>query len=166
MKNKICSTNLPRTVTQAELAQLAQQGHLGAFAALFDLHKGTVYSLCLQTTSSVPVAEQLTEDIFLCVFRNLRACPEGVDFSAWVHNAAVSRLKMHERTMHLSAPFLDHLVVLAAKPVGSHRKPERFARMRTRIREARATLANHGSWGSIWARFARPHQAGESAFVG
>jgi hypothetical protein len=162
MKNKPDSISLPRKTTQAELAHLAQQGQLGAFAALFDLHKAAVYSLCRQTTSSVPEAERLTQDIFLHVFRNLSACPEGMDFSEWLHNAALSRLKIHERTMHLSAPFLDHLVVLATKPIGSHRAPASFARVRARIRDARAALAKQGSWVSVWTRFARPRQTAKA----
>jgi hypothetical protein len=172
MKNKICSTSLPAPNTQAELAQLAQQGHLGAFAALFDLHKATVYSLCLKVTDSLPDAEQLTQDIFLNVFRNLSSCPQDpkdpkekdkdMDFSDRVHNAAVSRLKMHERTMHLSASFLDHLVGLAAKPVGTHRPLERLAGMRTRLRAAHATLANQISWASVWTKVARPRQTAKA----
>lgn len=161
MKNRTCSTSIPVQTTQAELAQLAQQGHLDAFAALFDLHKAPVYSLCLQTTNSVSDAEQLTQDIFLNVFRNLAACPDGVDFSVRVRNAAVTRLEMHERTMHLSASSLDHLVALAEKPVGSQSVSERFARARLRMRDARSNLSNRG-WVSVWTKFARPRQAAKA----
>ena len=161
MKNRTCSTSFPAQTRQAELAQLAQQGHLGAFAALFDLHKATVYSLCLQTTNSVPDAEQLTQDIFLSVFRNLTARPDGVDFSTCIHSAAVNRLKMHDRTMHLRASSLDHLVALAAKPVGGHSVPERFARIRVRMRDARASFSNR-SWASVWTKFAGSRQTAKA----
>ena len=161
MNNRTCSINFPAETTPPELAHLAQQGHLGAFAALFDLHKATVYSLCLQTTNNVPDAEQLTQDIFLNAFRNLATCPDGVDFSVCVHNAAVSRLKMHERMMHLSACSLDRLVALAAKPIGSPSVPERFAHIRVRMRDARANFLNQ-SWVPLWTRFARPRQTAKA----
>jgi hypothetical protein len=81
-----------------------------------------------------------------------------MDFSEWIRNAAASRLKIHERTKHLSTPSLDHLVALAASPVGSYRAPERFARVRARMRDMRASLANQGSWASVWTKFAKPRQ--------
>ncbi len=161
MKNRTCSTNFPAETTQAELSLLAQRGRLDAFAALFDLHKATVYSLCMKTTNSVPDAEQLTQDIFLHVFRNLGACPDGKDFSVCIHNAAVSRLKMHERKMHLSASSLDHLVALAAKPVGSPGALERFARIRVRVRAAYANFSNR-SWVSVWTKFAGSRQTAKA----
>jgi DNA-directed RNA polymerase specialized sigma24 family protein len=159
MKNKTGPTK--SCMSETELACLAEQGHVTAFAALFDFHKAAVYSLCLQTTNSVPDAEGLTCDIFLDVFRNLGTClkddkekTEGTDFSARLHSAAVNRLQMHERRMRVSASFLDQLVELAVEPVSSHRAPTRFARMRARIRDAR----NQNSWISVWTRFARPRQ--------
>lgn len=162
MKKEIPPSNLLAQITETELAHLAQLGHVGAFSALFDLHKATVYSLCLRTTNSVPDAEQLTQDIFLHVFRNLGACPEGMNFSAWVHDATAKRLQPYERKMHLSASFVDHLVSLAAEPVGSHRAPVRFARIRARVRDARASLSNHGLRVPVWTKFARFRQTAKA----
>ena len=67
MKKEIPPSNLLAHDRKTELAHLAQLGHVGAFSALFELHKATVYSLCLRTTNSVPDAEQLTQDIFLAI---------------------------------------------------------------------------------------------------
>jgi DNA-directed RNA polymerase specialized sigma24 family protein len=162
MKNELCPSNLPAQANQAELAHLAQQGQVGAFSALFDLHKATVYPLCLRSTGSVAEAEQLTHDIFLDAFRNLATCSEGRDFSTLVNHAAVNRLQMRERKMHLTAPFIDHLVTLAAEPVDSHRAPTRFAYLRAQMRHARGYLSNQLPWGSVWTRFARPRQTAKA----
>lgn len=162
MKNELCPSNPPAQASQAELTHLVQQGHLGAFSALFDLHKATVYPLCLRATDNVPEAEQLTHDIFLDAFRNLTTCSEERDFSMLVNHAAVNRLQMRERKMHLTTPFIDHLVTLAAQPVGSHRAPALFAHLRAQMRHARGYLSNQLPWGSVWTRFARPRQTAKA----
>lgn len=134
MRNE--TTNL--SMSEAELARLAHDGHIGAFAALFDLHKASLYSLCRQTTGSVFGAEALIQDIFLDVFRALAACSSGVNFSELLYRAADNRIQVQERTALLSAPFLDHLVELAADPVTSPKPSARFARIRARLRSERA----------------------------
>ncbi|MFZ3339891.1 MAG: hypothetical protein WA609_18850 [Terriglobales bacterium] len=154
MTNETYSINVPRAA-ENKLAHLAQQGHLGAFTALFDSYKATVYSRCLAATNSVPDAEQLTQDIFLNVFRNLAAGAEGADLSVLIYNAVVHRLEIHERKVRLSAAYLDHLVALASEPVAFPRAPGRFACMRAWMREA---LANRVNQGSVWTKFARPRQ--------
>jgi DNA-directed RNA polymerase specialized sigma24 family protein len=154
MTNETCSMNIA-CASEANLAHLAGQGHLGAFAALFDLHKATVYSHCLAATKSVPDAEQLTQEIFLSVFRNLAAGAGGADLSLRIHNAAVQRLEIHERKVRLGAAYLDQLVALASEPVVFPRAPGRFASLRVWMREA---LAHRFNQGSIWTKFARPRQ--------
>jgi len=130
------------SISEAELTRLAQQGHLGAYAALFDLHKSSVYSLCLRSAGSVADAEQLIQAIFLDVFRGLAASPSDAAFSELLYRAADSRIEMRERKNHLAAPFLDHLVELAGEPVLAPRSAPRFAWMRERMRSARAILSS------------------------
>ncbi len=132
------SETINLSMSEAELVRLAREGHIGAFATLFELHKTSVYSLCRESISSVADAEEMIQDIFLDVFRTLAACPDGANFSEMLYRAADSRIQMHERTAHLSAPFLDHLVALAGEPVVAPRSPGRFARIRAQLRSARA----------------------------
>ena len=149
--------------SEAELARLVQQGHLGAFAALFDSHKATVYSLCQQSAFSAQDAEQLTQDIFLDAFRNLAACPKDelsdASFLARLHSSSVNRIQMYERRMRLSAPFLDHLVTLAVEPIEPHRAPP--PEMRARASNNNSNESSHSFWSSwplVLARFIRPRQ--------
>jgi DNA-directed RNA polymerase specialized sigma24 family protein len=163
MKNETVPMNI--SASEAELAHLAQQGHLGAFVALFDSHKTTVYSLCQQSTLSAPDAEQLTQDIFLDAFRNLAACPkcelDDASFLGRLHSSAVNRIQIYERKARLSAPFLDHLVKLAVVPVERHRAP--LAGKRAHSRNNRNNNEESGqspwpSWSSVFAKFVRPRQ--------
>jgi DNA-directed RNA polymerase specialized sigma24 family protein len=161
MKNETVPMNI--SASEAEIARLVQQGHLGAFASLFDSHKATVYSLCQQSAFSAPDAEQLTQDIFLDAFRNLAACPTDdlgdTSFLARLHSSAVNRIQIYERRMRLSAPFLDHLVKLAVEPIEPRRAP--LADKRVRSRNSNNDESNQSlwpSWPSVLAKFIRPRQ--------
>ncbi len=137
---KTATPNL--SISETELTRLARQGHIGAFATLFDLHKASIYSLCRRSTSSVADSEQLIQAIFLDVFRGLASSPDHGSFSELLYRAAESRIEMHERKNHLTAHFLDHLMELAGQPVMAPRPAPRFAWMRDRMRTARAILSN------------------------
>jgi len=137
---KIETLNL--SLSEAELTRLAQEGHIGAFATLFDLHKSSVYSLCRRCTDGVADAEQLIQAIFLDVFRSLASDPDNTSFSELLYRAAEIRIEMRERKNHLTTPFLDHLMKLAGEPVTAPRSAPRFAWMRDRMRSARAILTN------------------------
>jgi DNA-directed RNA polymerase specialized sigma24 family protein len=160
MKNEALPMNV--SASEAELARLVQQGDIDAFAALFDSHKATVYSLCQQSALSAPDAEQLTQDIFLDAFRNLTACTKDelndASFLDRLHSSVVSRIQMYERRMRLSAPFLDHLVTLAVEPIEPHRAPFADKRVRSRDNNDGASASLWSSWPSVLAKFIRPRQ--------
>ncbi|MGA9474810.1 MAG: sigma factor [Terriglobales bacterium] len=148
MRNE--SSNL--SISEAELTRLAQKGHIGAFATLFDLHKSSVYSLCRHSTNSIAEAEQLIQAVFLDAFRRLASSPAGASFSELLYRAAENRIEMRERKNHLTASFVDHLMALATEPVTAPPAAARFAWigfaltpfawMRDRMRSARAILSN------------------------
>ena len=72
------------------LVQRAQQGDEEAFATLFELHKWRVYSVCLRMTKEATAAEDLTQEAFLQVFRNLGSFRGDSAFSTWLHRVAVN----------------------------------------------------------------------------
>ncbi len=57
--------------SEAELIERAKQGDGEAFEALYNLHKRRVYSLCLRMTANTAVAEDLTQEAFLQLFRKI-----------------------------------------------------------------------------------------------
>lgn len=54
----------------------AQQGEEAAFLALYEIHKAKVYTTCLCLAGSAKLAEKLTRNAFVCVFRNISAFAE------------------------------------------------------------------------------------------
>ena len=127
--------------SEAALTRLAQQGHIAAFATLFDLHKATIYSLCLRSTETPRQAEEMLHQIFGDVFRSLAACRDAA-FSELLYRAADNRIQMYERKLHLAGPHLDHLVQLAAEPVDTGRATSRFGAMLSKLRGARTRFSN------------------------
>ena len=73
------------------LVQRAQQGDEQAFATLYQLHNKLVYSVCLRMTKDVAEAEDLTQEAFVQVFRNLNSFRGGSAFSAWQYRVVVKR---------------------------------------------------------------------------
>lgn len=83
--------------SDASLIQRAQQGDEEAFAALYQLHKKRVYSVCLQMTKDVADAEDLTQEAFLQVFRSVNSFRGDSAFSTWLYRIAVNTVLMKLR---------------------------------------------------------------------
>ena len=90
-------TETQRDGSERTLVQRAQDGDQEAFATLFQLHKKRVYSVCLQMTKDVADAEDLTQEAFLQVFRNINSFRGESAFSTWLYRIAVNTVLMKLR---------------------------------------------------------------------
>ena len=104
------TTKLEATEIEANpelsVVRRAQNGDQQAFGALFQLHKKRVYSVCLQMTKNAADAEDLTQEAFLQVFRNIGSFRGDSAFSTWLHRIAVNTVLMKLRRRS-SAPMLS-----------------------------------------------------------
>jgi len=82
---------------ELSLVERAQRGDEEAFAALFQQHKGRVYSVCLLMTKDVAEAEDLTQEAFLQVFRTVGSFRGEAAFSTWLYRVAVNTVLMKLR---------------------------------------------------------------------
>ena len=96
-----------RDESERSLVQRAQHGDEQAFAALFQLHRKRVYSVCLQMTKDMAEAEDLTQEAFLQVFRSVGSFRGGCAFSTWVYRIAVNTVLMKLRRRKVWAVTLD-----------------------------------------------------------
>lgn len=156
-------SNVMDMKTETELVNLTQQGDQQAFSALFDAHKATIYSLCLRLTDSRSEAEELTEAAFLHVFRHLGACT-GKDFSFWIYRTAVDlvvakRRKIRSGALSSGVLSIDRLVKLAERSICPTRRPARFSRMRSSVRNARLHVSSTCSWASVLSTLGRARRA-------
>lgn len=91
------------TVTQSpkatdyELTQAASGGDMSAFEQLYERHNRRVYSLCLRMTSNTAEAEDLTQEVFIQLFRKTGSFRGESAFTTWLHRLTVNQVLMHFR---------------------------------------------------------------------
>ena len=79
------------------LCRLATDGSLGAFEVLYERYHRRTYSLCLRMTSSPTEAEDLTQEVFIQLFRKIGSFRGDSAFSTWLHRLTVNQVLMHFR---------------------------------------------------------------------
>jgi RNA polymerase sigma-70 factor (ECF subfamily) len=73
------------------------RGDLLPFEELFKLHHRRVYALCLRMTGNTAEAEDLTQEVFVQVFRKLGTFRGESAFSTWLHRLTVNHVLMYFR---------------------------------------------------------------------
>jgi RNA polymerase sigma-70 factor (ECF subfamily) len=73
-----------------QLVRACQDGSPEAQRELYECYKAKVYSLAVYLTGDAETAEDLTQEIFLKVFRDLRAFRFESTFSSWLYRLATN----------------------------------------------------------------------------
>jgi RNA polymerase sigma-70 factor (ECF subfamily) len=81
-----------------ELLQQIKAGQTQAFAVLYESHKRAVFAICLRMLHDHSLAEDLTQEAFLCAFRRVNSFREDCTFRTWLHSIAVNGVLMHFRS--------------------------------------------------------------------
>jgi RNA polymerase sigma-70 factor, ECF subfamily len=100
-------TRTTLATAEAEAIEGAKQGDGPSFEFLYKLHKGRVYSLCLRMLSKVELAEDLTQESFLLLYRKIATFRGDSSFSTWLHRLTVNVVLMHIRKRGLPEVSLD-----------------------------------------------------------
>jgi len=74
-----------------QLIRDCQVGDREAFHVLYDRFKRKVYSLALYMTGDADLAKDLTQEIFVKVFRDIRAFRFDSSFSSWLYRLSTNR---------------------------------------------------------------------------
>jgi len=77
--------------------QLAAAGDMTAFEELYRRHQRRVYSLCLRMTHNTTEAEDLTQDVFVQLFRKLKTFRGESSFTTWLYRLTMNEVLMHFR---------------------------------------------------------------------
>jgi RNA polymerase sigma-70 factor, ECF subfamily len=94
-------------LSEAEAIRLAQAGDADAFEQIYKTHSGRVYGLCFRMTGNPTLAEDLTQDVFLQVFRKIQTFRAEAAFSTWLHRLAINIVLMRRRTKRLNETSLE-----------------------------------------------------------
>lgn len=83
--------------SDAYYIERVQAGDTGCFACLLDRYSRPVHSLILKMVRNKEDAEELAQDVFMKVFRNLPSFKADCSFSTWIYriayNTAISELR-------------------------------------------------------------------------
>jgi RNA polymerase sigma-70 factor (ECF subfamily) len=96
-------------ISEQEAISGARLGDPACFESLYHLHKRHVYTLCLRITRNTSDAEDLTQEVFLQLFRKVATFRGDSAFSTWLHRVAMNVVLMHlrKKTLPLAPEPLD-----------------------------------------------------------
>ena len=80
-----------------QLARAAAAGDAAAFEQLYEQHHKRVYSLCLRMLGEGSQAEDLTQEVFLQVYKKIGSFRGDSAFTTWLHRLTVNQVLMHFR---------------------------------------------------------------------
>lgn len=96
---------------EQRLARLARKGDTRAFAEIVDLYKDKIFHLAYRMLSNRHEAEDVVQDTFLRVYRNLDRYDENQKFSTWIYrigtNLCIDRLRKRKPNYSLDAEMND-----------------------------------------------------------
>ncbi|CAN5582984.1 RNA polymerase sigma factor SigM [soil metagenome] len=85
------------SATDFELTQLAAVGDMVAFEEVYQRHHRRVYSICLRMLQNAYEAEDLTQDVFIQLYRKIGSFRGDSAFTTWLHRMTVNQVLMHFR---------------------------------------------------------------------
>ena len=85
------------TAKDVELARVAARGNMTAFEEIYKRHHRRVYSVCLRMLQNVSEAEDLTQDVFIQLYRKIGSFRGDSAFTTWLHRMTVNQVLMHFR---------------------------------------------------------------------
>src|SRR5580698_9033343 len=70
---------------------------MSGFEDLYRRHYRRVYSICLRMTGNIAEAEDLTQEVFIHLYRKLGSFRGEAAFTTWLHRLTVNQVLMHFR---------------------------------------------------------------------
>jgi len=122
------TTRETRVDADTQIVERCLAGEESAWEDLVKIHTRRVYAICYRFTSSDPQAQDLTQEVFLRVFRSLKSfrSPEG-SFSVWLARLTRNLLIDHYRrakydratsSIEEQLPMIEETASLAARTDG------------------------------------------------
>lgn len=96
LDNAIAAVNLA-AAKDFDLTQRAAEGDMVAFEEIYKRHHRRVYSICLRMLQSPSEAEDLTQDVFIQLYRKIGSFRGDSAFTTWLHRMTVNQVLMHFR---------------------------------------------------------------------
>lgn len=85
------------TSSESEVIERVKLGDHAAFEEIYRRHRRRVYSVCVRVTRNSAEAEELTQDVFLRLFRKIGTFRGEASFGSWLYRVALNVGLMHAR---------------------------------------------------------------------
>ncbi len=85
------------TAKDIELTKVAAHGDMAAFEEIYKRHHRRVYAVCLRMLQNPNEAEDLTQDVFIQLYRKIGSFRGDSAFTTWLHRMTVNQVLMHFR---------------------------------------------------------------------
>ena len=92
----------------SEAIDKVRSGNPAGFEALYHEYKQAVYGLCLRKTSNVEDAKDLTQEVFLQVYRKVKTLRNEAAFKSWLFKVTLNTILMYFRKRKMEYIYLDH----------------------------------------------------------
>jgi RNA polymerase sigma-70 factor (ECF subfamily) len=86
-----------RESSDYQLSRDVAVGDMRAFEEIYRRQHRRVYGLCMRMTRNVAEAEDLTQEVFVHLFRKIGSFRGESAFSTWLHQLTVNQVLMHFR---------------------------------------------------------------------
>lgn len=100
----------------------ASEGDMGAFEEIYRITSGYVYTIALKVTGIREDAEEVTQDVFLSIHKNLKSFRFRSTFKTWIYrittNKAINAYRKRSRERGKKIPFDDEIAVEDVKAPG------------------------------------------------
>ncbi len=100
-----------RSLEDWELVALAKQGNQEAFNSLVERYKSPVYTLCLYITRNVQNAEDLVQETFIRLYKNICYIEPQAQFKTFIlgiaRNLAFNQVRNEQRKKSFLSRFLE-----------------------------------------------------------
>jgi RNA polymerase sigma-70 factor, ECF subfamily len=100
-----------------EAVDQAKSGDPEGHEKLYRLNKRRIYSLCLRYAENASDAEDLTQEVFLQMYRKIGGFRGEAKFASWLHRVAVNVAMMHLRKRRLQEVSLESSMTAAAEAI-------------------------------------------------
>ncbi len=94
-----------------ELVKAAKRGNQDAFAELVEKYSHQVFALCIRILNDYGEAEDLTQEVFLKVYKNIKRFKGKSKFSTWLYqitlNAAINRVNYLKKRHHYDSSSIN-----------------------------------------------------------
>ena len=109
-----------------ELTQAIASGAVSSIGDLYERHRPKVYSVCLRMTGNTNDAEDLTQEIFIHLFRKIGTFRGDAAFTTWLHRLTVNHVLMHFRKRRVRSELVTEDRSLPTQVVPGSRDPRRM----------------------------------------